>query len=106
VSERRVIASFRREDLPDRKPVPLVHPPGHLVVVRVGERVFALDHACSHAGASLLNAEVHERTITCRAHGCVFDLESGALLSRTDEAPFRQGTWPVERRGDVWVVLG
>ena len=104
MSAARVIASFRRAELPEARVLPVIHPPGHLVVVRVGGRVFALDHACCHGGASLLNGQVRGATITCRAHGYCFDLASGAMITPKGES-LCQGTWPVERRGEAWVVL-
>ena len=67
MNERRVIASFRREDLPEGKLVPVVHPPGHLVVVRVGDRVFA---ALSKGG----NVQVPlAKTFFSKRFGVVFD---------------------------------
>ena len=70
----------------------------------VGDEVFALDHTCCHAGASLMTGEVKGRTITCRAHGYCFDLATGSLLKPQGE-PLRQRTWRVERQGEAWAVL-
>lgn len=98
------IALLTREQLPEGKPQVVLYPPGHIVVVRVGDEVFALDHACCHAGASLMTGEVRGRTITCRAHGYCFDLATGALLKPEGEG-LAQGVFRVERRGEGWVVL-
>jgi nitrite reductase/ring-hydroxylating ferredoxin subunit len=99
-----LIALLSREQLPEGKPHLLLHPPDHLVVVRLGDEVFALDQRCSHAGASLINGAILGRSLACRAHGCRFDLASGLLLGPSDE-PLRQRTWLVERRGDAWAIL-
>jgi nitrite reductase/ring-hydroxylating ferredoxin subunit len=100
-----LIALLTRERLPEGKPQVLLHPPDHLVVVRLGDEVFVLDQRCSHAGASLLTGVVRGRTIECRAHGCRFDLATGALTGASDGPPLRQRAWRVERRGDAWAVL-
>lgn len=103
-----LLALLRREDLPDGKPRYVLHPPGHIVVVRLGDDVFALDHACVHAGASLLTGKVVGRAIECRAHGCRFDLSTGALVRGAGDGAgeeLRQRTWRVERRGDAWAIL-
>lgn len=99
-----MIAWLRREQLPEGKPQYVLHPPGHLVVVRLGERVFALDHFCCHAGASLLGGQVQGCAITCRAHGYRFDLATGELLEPAGE-PLRQRTWRVEERDGGWAIL-
>jgi nitrite reductase/ring-hydroxylating ferredoxin subunit len=99
-----LIALLSREQLPEGKPQLLLHPPDHLVVVRLGDEVFALDQRCSHAGASLINGQIQGRSLACRAHGCRFDLASGLLLDPSAE-PLRQRTWLVERRGDAWAIL-
>lgn len=98
-----LIARLSREQLPEGKPQVLLHPPDHLVVIRLGDEVFALDQRCSHAGASLITGRVVGRTIECRAHGCRFDLGTGALVGESG-AP-RQRCWRVERQGEAWAVF-
>ncbi len=51
-----------------------------VLVLRVGEEVFALDNACSHLEASLRNGAVllNEMEIECPWHKGRFDLRSGA----------------------------
>lgn len=102
VVPRRIIHLVRAE-LPESKPVLVLHPPGHLVVVRQGEQVYALDHACCHGDASLLSAQIGEGTLTCRAHGYCFALKTGELLHPHE--PLRQRCWRVERRDEGWDVL-
>lgn len=121
----REIALLTRDQLPEGKLQYLLHPPDHLIVVRLGDEVFALDQRCSHAGASLLTGQILGRAVECRAHGCRFDLASGRLVqdpartapeglasgpARTaagdpPEAAPGQRCWRVERRGDGWAVL-
>lgn len=54
---------------------------GHrLAVIRLGERVFAIDDRCSHRGFPLYDGAVEGTTVRCRTHGACFDLASGAVL--------------------------
>jgi nitrite reductase/ring-hydroxylating ferredoxin subunit len=100
------IASLSREQLPEGKPCYVLHPPLHIVVVRLGDEVFALESVCAHAGASLLLGKVERAScsITCRAHGYRFDLRTGELLERQDE-PCRQRAFSVIREGDRWLLF-
>jgi len=51
-----------------------------LVLVRRGERVFAVVDRCSHRGFPLHDGRVGEDGIRCRTHGSCFDLTSGEVL--------------------------
>ncbi len=54
-----------------------------LLVVRSGDRIFAVGNRCSHQGAPLdrgvARADGPMPTVTCPAHGSVFSLEDGAV---------------------------
>jgi 3-phenylpropionate/trans-cinnamate dioxygenase ferredoxin component len=52
-----------------------------LVLVRQGDRVFALVDRCSHENFALSNGFVDERRIHCPLHGAAFDLETGMALT-------------------------
>ena len=99
-----VLAWFDRDALPENRPQLVLHPPGHIVVVRVGDEVFAFDQVCVHGKASLFLGTVRDGTLRCRAHDYRFDLRTGALVHPAGEA-MCQPTWPVERRGERWAVL-
>jgi 3-phenylpropionate/trans-cinnamate dioxygenase ferredoxin subunit len=100
----RLLATLRRADLPDGKPTFVIHPPRHIVVVRLGDEVFALENLCRHADAHLLLGAVRGCTIECRAHGYLFDLRTGALLHPADES-LTQQVYEVRRDGpDTWTV--
>lgn len=60
--------------------VRLDYPPYHVAVTRVDGRVYAVEDACNHAGASLAEGWLEERCIVCPMHGYVFDLASGKLV--------------------------
>ena len=50
-----------------------------IVVVRIGDDVYAIGDRCTHQDISLAEGEVHaeERTIECWKHGSEFSLETG-----------------------------
>jgi 3-phenylpropionate/trans-cinnamate dioxygenase ferredoxin subunit len=54
-----------------------------IVVVRIGDDVYAIGDRCTHQDISLAEGEVHaeERTIECWKHGSEFSLETGEPLS-------------------------
>lgn len=55
-----------------------------VLLVRDGERVYAIGNQCTHQGAGLDKGVVKiagsVRTVTCPAHGSTFNLESGKVM--------------------------
>jgi nitrite reductase/ring-hydroxylating ferredoxin subunit len=55
-----------------------------VLLVRSGDRVFAIGSRCTHQGAPLDRGRVKlgesTSTVTCPAHGSVFDLANGRVL--------------------------
>jgi 3-phenylpropionate/trans-cinnamate dioxygenase ferredoxin subunit len=62
-------------------------PPGRSLVVTVAGksvalfnvdgRIYAIDDACVHQGASLGAGKIDGKIVTCRAHGLKFDVTTG-----------------------------
>jgi len=54
-----------------------------VALVRLGDRVHAIDDTCSHAEVSLAEGEVdvEECALECWKHGSLFDLETGEALT-------------------------
>jgi 3-phenylpropionate/trans-cinnamate dioxygenase ferredoxin component len=77
-----------------------------LVVVRVGDDVYALYDECSHANVALSEGEVDpdERTVECWKHGSQFDLETGEPVSLPATRPVAVYDVRVDG-GEVVVVL-
>ena len=48
-----------------------------IVLVRQGERFYALPDRCTHARYPLNDAELLEGKVKCAHHGATFDLETG-----------------------------
>ncbi len=74
-----------------------------IAVFRQGDKVFAVDARCPHAGNPLIEGDLLGTTLVCAFHGWRFDLETGACLH--GEEPVR--CYSAELRdGEVWVDLG
>ena len=71
-----------------------------VAVVRIGDRVYAINDICSHADVSLSGGEVDldECALECPKHGSLFSLETGEPLSLPAVRPV--ATYAVEVDGD------
>jgi nitrite reductase/ring-hydroxylating ferredoxin subunit/uncharacterized membrane protein len=58
-----------------------------VLVVRRGERLFAMSATCNHRGGLLYEGELGEGTITCPLHGSCFRLEDGEVLRGPAQQP-------------------
>lgn len=68
----------RTTDLGERRPAGFSLEGTAIVVVRVGDSVFAFENNCPHQHFSLLHqGTVDECAITCPMHGWTFDMETG-----------------------------
>lgn len=77
-----------------------------VVVVKIGERVYALKDSCSHEHflLSVGEVDVDEKTIECAKHGSVFDLETGKALTLPATSPVE--TYEIEIINDeVFIKL-
>ena len=50
-----------------------------LVLVKKGEKVYALANTCTHLGGPLAEGELEGDCIRCPWHGSVFSLEDGSV---------------------------
>jgi nitrite reductase/ring-hydroxylating ferredoxin subunit len=58
-----------------------------VLLVRRGERIYALADRCSHRGCSLSEGELQGDTVRCRCHGSTFRLEDGSIVKGPATAP-------------------
>ena len=73
-----------------------------VVLVRLGDDVFALEDLCTHDGSDISGGCVVDGAIECPRHGARFCLRTGKVLS----PPAYEGlhVFPVKiEDGDVWV---
>ena len=61
----------------------------HLVIVRCGADLYAVEDRCTHDGESLEGAEVEDCQIICPRHGSHFCLRSGEALTPPAYEPLR-----------------
>lgn len=52
-----------------------------LLLVKLGEQVYALDDTCVHAGCSLAGGQLQGSTIVCPCHGSQYDLRDGSVIN-------------------------
>lgn len=77
-----------------------------LAVVRMGERVYAIDDRCSHADYSLSEGDFYEKELEleCPQHGSAFSLLTGEPSCFPATKPVK--VYPTRVDGDdVWVTL-
>ena len=65
--------------LSEGQPVRVVVDDTPVLLLREGERIFAIHDRCSHRGCSLSEGEVEGEEIVCACHGSRFDLRNGAV---------------------------
>jgi nitrite reductase/ring-hydroxylating ferredoxin subunit len=72
------------EDLTEGKGARVTVGDATVLVVRAGDRVFAIGNRCTHQGAPLDRGRVTVSgsiaTVTCPAHGSVFGLVDGTVM--------------------------
>jgi nitrite reductase/ring-hydroxylating ferredoxin subunit/uncharacterized membrane protein len=64
-------------EIPENKPTAAKAGAQQLVVVRMGETVYALHAQCAHAGGPLPSGKIVDGCIQCPWHGSRFDLATG-----------------------------
>jgi nitrite reductase/ring-hydroxylating ferredoxin subunit len=54
-----------------------------LALFRVGDRIYAVDNTCPHAGGALADGALEGSCVTCPLHGWKFDVCTGANVEAT-----------------------
>lgn len=97
---------LRLTEIPDKKPVRIeISSLRGVLIVRIGEEIYAADDECPHEGCFLSDGYLNEedRTITCTCHWATFRLADGVSL--TPEVTERSmKLYRVERRGEKVLV--
>jgi nitrite reductase/ring-hydroxylating ferredoxin subunit len=57
-----------------------------ILIVKVGDELYAMDAVCAHVGCALLT-EVQDYAVTCPAHEAVYDIRTGQLLAEAKVKP-------------------
>jgi nitrite reductase/ring-hydroxylating ferredoxin subunit len=94
----------RLDELPAARPT-LVEAGGtRIVLVRVGDTVYACDDTCGHHGGPLSEGRLSGTRLSCPWHGWMYDVRTGECLmpSRGGRIP----SYPARiEGGEVWVDL-
>ena len=81
-------AAADASQLPQGRPTRVVVDETPVLVLRDGERLFALHDRCSHRGCSLSElGEVEGEHVVCGCHGSTFDLRDGSIQRGPATAP-------------------
>ena len=74
------VAVLPESDLPDGKPTRAVHDSVPILLVRRGDRLFAMAETCSHFSGPLAEGKLVGDSIVCPYHNSRFALEDGRVL--------------------------
>jgi 3-phenylpropionate/trans-cinnamate dioxygenase ferredoxin subunit len=75
-----------------------------ILLARSEGSIYAMDGRCSHMGFDLSKGRIDERTVECRLHHAVFDLETGKVIRNLAAKDLK--TYHVsERNGRVILTL-
>jgi nitrite reductase/ring-hydroxylating ferredoxin subunit len=69
---------------------------------RIGDRVYAMDNLCPHAGYPLHEGELDGTWVICPGHGWAFDVITGLAPGEIEEEPLERYPVRVED-GAVWI---
>ena len=73
--------------LADGRPTRVVVDETPVLLLKRGERVYAIHDRCSHRGCSLSDGDLEETRVVCSCHGSTFDLRTGAVERGPATAP-------------------
>ena len=73
----------------ERAPLAVTLDGEHLVIVRCGAELYAVEDRCTHDGESFTGAEVQDCELICPRHGSHFSLSSGEALTPPAYEPLR-----------------
>jgi nitrite reductase/ring-hydroxylating ferredoxin subunit len=105
MAEGKWMAVARVADIPSNTPLAVDLGVWTIALYRVGDKVYATDDVCSHAGASLSDGGHYEGfVVTCPAHGGQFDIRTGQAVRMPAISPI--ATFAVQvQNGTVLVQL-
>ena len=69
------------ESIPPGTMRKLARPPFNVLLVNVAGELFAIEDGCPHSGWSLSEGTLDGCVITCRGHGWVIDVRTGAVVA-------------------------
>jgi nitrite reductase/ring-hydroxylating ferredoxin subunit len=100
----RRVRAGRVDDLLSGRPARLDVDGAPVMLVRVGDAVYACGSVCSHKGGPLADGKVSGSRVACPWHGFMYDVRTGECVFPGRGA--RVATYPTRiDGGEVWVEL-
>ena len=103
MDRRKLVARLKKTDLPAGTLRRVLYPPFHVLVVNLDGVPYAIDDTCNHAGDSLARGELSGCTISCPAHGYIFDVRTGHLVEPVGLCD-AQRTFEITSEGDEFAI--
>jgi len=75
------------DDLPERGLHRVVVSGAPVLLIRMGERVYAIGSTCSHEGGPLHEGELQKNAVQCPWHGARFNIKTGRVLTGPATSP-------------------
>ena len=79
MSERIRVASI--SEIPNGKSKTFLVGTTSIAIFNLSEKFYAIEDACSHAGAPLSEGTINGNVVACPWHGATFDITNGKALS-------------------------
>jgi len=92
------------QDVPENKPQRFQVQGEPILLVRRGQRVYAVGAVCSHYGAPLEQGKLHDSSIECPWHYSQFSLEDGSVQVGPSTAPLPLYETQI-KDGKIWVQV-
>jgi len=103
MDRRKLVARLKKADLTAGTMRRVHYPPFHVLVVNLDGVPYAIDDTCNHAGDSLARGELSGCNISCPAHGYIFDVRTGHLVTPVGLCD-AQRTFEVTPEGDEFAI--
>jgi len=103
MDRRKLVARLKKADLPAGTMRRVLYPPFHVLVVNLDGVPYAIDDTCNHAGESLARGELSGCNIACPAHGYIFDVRTGHLVTPVGLCD-AQRTFEITAEGDDFAI--
>ena len=94
-----MVGRVKLDEVKEKGMVRVPHPPFDVLVAWVDGEVLAIEDACNHAGASLVEGWLEKDCVVCPMHGYVFALRTGKLV-RPRGLCGDQRTYEIKIEGD------
>ncbi len=89
------------EQFPADKPIQITVGDDHIVLVRLGDEVHAMNDVCPHRGAFIGSGPLDGTVLTCPWHEWSFDITTGECLTNPNAC---QAKFPVILEGGIVFV--